>query len=143
MSLLPGALGGRPRVLRLNPIAACFERGVHGLPGDGAEAGQRDDVDHVTAPLSAHRVERGDGAVDRAEGVDLEHQSPRALVLLPGGTGDEDAGVVDPDVEAAGELDDLVAGGLDLVRSRTSTARGTARVAELRCAAARWPRRRR
>ena len=65
------------------------------------EAGQRDHVDHVPAAGRDHRLERGDRAVHRAERVDVEHRPARRLVLLPGGAGDQDAGVVDPEVERA------------------------------------------
>ena len=62
---------------------------------------------------TAHRLDGGQGAVHRAEGVDLEGQPALVLVLLPDGAGEEDAGVVDPDVEPIGERDDPVAGTVD------------------------------
>jgi hypothetical protein len=67
----------------------------------GDDAGQGDDIDHVTAAGGDHRLQGSDGAVHRAQRVDLEHRSPRCLVLLPGEAGGEHASVVDPDVERA------------------------------------------
>ena len=48
-----------------------------------------------------HLLKRRDRAVDRADGVDREHHRAGRLVLLPGQPGAQDAGVVDPEVEAA------------------------------------------
>ena len=78
--------------------------GVHRLAGHRCQAGERGDVDDVAAPGRAHQLEGGDGAVHRAERVDLEHQPARLVGGVPRRPGDQDAGVVDPEVEAVAPL---------------------------------------
>ena len=78
--------------------------GVDRLAGSGDEARERDDVDDVTPARRPHQLQRGQRAVHGAHRVDLEHEPPAALVVLPRAAGHEHAGVVDPDLQRAGPL---------------------------------------
>lgn len=71
--------------------------GVERLPRRRDEAGERADVDDVTAPGLAHRLARREGAVDRAEGVHLEEEPPVLGGLTPRGARAEEPRVVHPD----------------------------------------------
>ena len=93
--------------------------GIDGLARDGTEAGQGGDVDHVSSTVPAHRPDRRNRAVDGAERVDLEHKAPGLVILVPGGPGDEDTGVVDPHIQASGMLKDGVTRGVDCTSVRS------------------------
>src|SRR5699024_4230193 len=55
-----------------------------------------------------------DAAVDRAQGVDVQVQFALLGGLVPGGPGQQHAGVVHPHVDPAGLRDERVPGLLDL-----------------------------
>jgi hypothetical protein len=77
-------------------------RRVVDLTRRGDDARQRDHIDHVAAAGGDHRLQGGDGAIHRPQHIDLEHRPAGRLVLLPGESGGEHAGVVNPEVESAG-----------------------------------------
>ena len=79
------------------PDGGVLRRGVHRLPGHGDQPGERHDRDDVPAGLAAHDIESGEGAIHRAQTIDLHHQPAGVLVLLPGRPGDQHTRVVDPE----------------------------------------------
>ncbi len=95
---------GAPQVglgAQAEPHHGVLGAGVHGLAGDGDQAGERGDVDHVPAAVVAHLPDRRDGAVHDATHVDVEHQLALLGGVGPRGAGEQHAGVVDPHREPA------------------------------------------
>ena len=93
------------------PHDRVLRGGVDPLAGHRGQAGERGDVDDLSATAGPHRLDGGQGAVHRPDRVDLEHQPALLRVVLPRGPGEEHAGIVDPDVQTTGDGDDLVARG--------------------------------
>ncbi len=93
---------GHPQV-RQGGRAEAHDRvlrpGIDGLTRHGHQPGERRDVDDVATTRRAHHLQGGDRAVHRPERVDLEHQPPLLVAVLPRRGSDQHARVVDPQVE--------------------------------------------
>ena len=63
------------------------------------QAGERDQVDDLTATGASHPVDGRKRAVDGPEVVHLDQPPVDVDILLVAEAGDQDAGVVHPDVE--------------------------------------------
>ena len=98
----PTQVGERPEAEGDRPVLGGR---VESLARRRTESGERDDVDHVAVTDRPHPLERRQGPVDRPQRVDVEQRPARIGVVLPDQAGDQDSGVVDPDVQRAGPLD--------------------------------------
>ena len=99
-------------VLRENPMAACFEAAYTASPGTGARPASETML--TTWPPCSRIASIALTVPLIVPSALTSSISRRACgVLLPRRSGDEDAGVVDPDRERPGPFDQLVTGGGD------------------------------